>query len=76
MAKPILQVESWHGRKRKMLVLTEPGVTRVLARFVDDMSAALFLDTINEVIKQAFEMGRTAAILRDPMMDRLEEEAA
>lgn len=58
--EPVLQVERWPDRKRKVLSKVDGNVSTVLATFVSDEAAAVFMETINDRLKIAYQLGKQA----------------
>lgn len=53
-----LSVQRWPDMKQKTLCLTEGNETTVLARFLSDSHATMFVQAINERLAWAYDMGR------------------
>lgn len=56
--EPVLQVERWPDRKRKVLSKVEGNTSTILATFVSDEAAATFMATINDRLKVAYKLGK------------------
>ena len=52
-----LQIEKWPDRKRKVLSKVEGNVSTVLATFVSDEAAAIFMEIINDRLRTAYRLG-------------------
>lgn len=63
---PILQVERWPDRKRKVLSKVIGNESTILATFASDKAAKSFLDIINDRLIWAYQLGKKHAVLGDP----------
>ena len=55
---PSLQVERWPDRKRKVLSKVCGNSSTILATFVSDETASVFLEMVNDRIRIAYAMGK------------------
>ncbi len=58
--EPLLQVERWPDRKRKVLSKVNGNSSTILATFVSDEAAATFMEAINDRLKAAYQLGKQA----------------